>query len=461
MATYNDLPLFQFVLDPNEPSDGIKAVALVDEPAIDSKAKFFDSKLKHKFVSIDGDEYEGKVAGLLLRHSYPILRMDENQNYYYGEFSQETVKELQEKFHKELQSNNVNTDHEDDQKVDAYMVEDFIIHSEELLKHVQSMGIEEAQLGDWYGVYQIDDEETFKRIVDGELTGFSIEAWLDVEMRKVLKNNEDFKKLFKMDNKESKNLLLRFFDFLKNQIETFESESTEEELEEKKFEEELVPDEGFVLVWGEIGEKVSKKYTNDAGEEVIEDAGEGRYVVESGMEIVVDAESNLVEIVEPAPAEEEASAESTEEEMAEEAPAEETPEEMAAEEAPAETEEELAEEDTSVKGDLKALLDSLLGEHDDGEFYVSVYKEDGEYRWGSVSMYKDLKFAKEVEENEQKLTDRIAELEKQLGVEPASDPKLGNEETEDAPKEFKDMTAYERLAAKNGWEKYPTIKMVQ
>ena len=436
MATHNDLPLVQFTFDPDEASDGIKAVALVDVPAIESAAIHFDKDKKvAKFVKVDDKEYEGKVAGLLLRHSFPILRADKDENFYYGEFSKEVVKGLQEKFHKELQSNNVNADHSDN-KIDAYLVSDYIIESEEMLKHVNTvLGHEDAQIGDWFGIYKIDDVETFERVVEGELTGFSIEAFLEVEFNKIIKNNNDLNKLFKMDNKDSRNLLNKFFDFMKNQIDTFEEETVETTETETTLESVLVPEEAFTANFTEVGAEVTKTYTNEAEEEVTEAIGEGTFVLEDGRSIIVDADSNLTEIVEAV-----VEAEVVEEKLAE-----------------TEVVEAEVETDDAVKTDMKTLLDSILGEHENGEFYVSVYKQDGEYKWGSVSMYKDLQFTKEVEKTELELKTKITELETKLSDEPASDPVLGNEVVVDV-KDTTKMTAYERLAAVNGWENAPVLK---
>jgi len=487
------LPTFQFTFDESDVASGIKCVSLVDVPAIDSKAFFFNKEnRKAKFVKIDGEEYEGKVAGLLLRHSYPILRQAENGDYYNGEFSQEVVKELQQKFHKELQSNNVNTGHDDDAKVDAYMVEDFIISTEELLSHVKAKGIEEAQIGDWYGVYQIDNAETFQKVVDGELTGFSIEAYLDVAMRKLLKNNNDFQKLFNMDKKE-RSLLKKIFDFMSSKIEDFEDEVTND------FESELVPEENWTINWTEVGAEVTKTYMNEADEEVTEAVDAGTYTTESGIQIVVGEDGMLAEVIaaepvvedEPVAAAEEAAGDSTvaytevgqpvtvdgnpapegnitldsgvvlvvdaDGNLAEivEAPAAE--EEAAKLEAETEVETEVEAEET-VTGDIKALLDGLLGQHEDGEFYLSVYKQDGEYKWGSVSMYKDLKLAKEVEDEKAELLSKIEKLEKEVGEQPAADPALGIESKDEKPVDTKNMSAYERLVAENGWENAPVIR---
>ncbi len=436
--TKDKLPVFQFTLDEDDASSGIRCVALVDVPAIDSKAFFFSKTAKSKFVKVDDKEYEGKVAGLLLRHSYPILRQAETGEYYYGEFSQTVVKQLQERFHKQLQSNNVNTDHSDSDTVDAFMVSDFLISSEELLAHVKAQGIEEAQLGDWYGVYQINVEtdkgkEAFERVVKGELTGFSIEAYLDVEMRKLLKNNNDFNKLFPM-NKKEKNLFKRFLTFMEQQVEQFE---------EVKADSELVPEQNFTINWTEVGEDVTKTYVPEGSEEsVTEPAGEGTFITESGLSIVVDADSKLVEVVEAAP--EEAPAE-------EEASKEEKPTEMAAEEKP--------KEEEKPNSDLKAMLDALLGQYGDGDFSIMVSKSGDEYKWGSVSMWKDLRFAKDVEAEVAVLNEKIEKLEKENGEQPAVTPDLGLGTPTGKPDvDYSKLSAYERIALDNGWQNIPKVQ---
>jgi len=328
-----------------------------------------------------------------------------------------------------------------------------------LLSHVKTKGIEEAQIGDWYGVYQIDNEETFQKVVEGELTGFSIEAYLDVEMAKLFKNNNDYKKLFKMD-KEKRNLLKQIFDFMSSKIEEFETEETPVVAE---LESELVPEENWTINWGEVGAEVTKTYTNDADEEVTEPVEAGTYVTDSGIQVIVGEDGMLEEVI-AAPAEEEPeeAAEVAEENLEAETPAaeetEETPETLAAEETPAE---ETPADDEAVSGDIKALLDKLLGQHDDGEFYLSVYKADGEYKWGSVSMYKDLKLAKEVEDKEKELNDKIVALEKEVGKAPAADPALGIEPEKNKGVDTENMSAYERIVAENNYENAPTFRQAR
>jgi hypothetical protein len=259
-------------------------------------------------------------------------------------------------------------------------------------------------------------------------------------MRKLLKNNNEFNKLFPM-NKKEKNLFKRFLTFLEQQIEQFE---------EVKAESELVPEQNFVINWTEVGAEVTKTYTPEGGEEITEAVGEGTYVTESGLSIVVDANSNLVEVVEK-----------TEEEPAPEAPVEEKKEEkveQSAEPKPEEMAKEEKPEEEKPNTDLKAMLDALLGQYGDGDFSIMVSKQGDEYKWGSVSMWKDLRFAKDVDAEVAVLNEKIQKLEKEAGEKPATTPDLGFETPVEKPVDTSKMGAYERIALENGWQNVPKVQ---
>ncbi len=182
------IPIVKFDIDEDMKSSGVKAISLVDQPAIESNFKYFNKQeKKSNYIQLSG--YEGVVAGLALIPDKEILRFDSAGNPFFGYFTVEVIKKLRNKFHKELMTNNVNTDHNDKNFIDAYLIESFLIDDEYKLESVKSKGIEEATLGSWFVSYKVDDPETFKRVVSGELNGFSIEVSLQ-SFYKVNQNKE-------------------------------------------------------------------------------------------------------------------------------------------------------------------------------------------------------------------------------------------------------------------------------
>ncbi len=193
----------KFEIDPNEPISGVKAISLVDEPAIMSNFEYFNKAKKidkfQKFI-VDGKEFEGVTHGLVLKPDIDILRYDALGEPYYGYFTAETIKSIRDKYHREMMTNQFNTDHNGDNMIDAYLIESFIIDSEERLADVKKKGIEDATMGSWYVQAKIDDAEAFQRVVNGELNGFSVEVYLD----KILEKN-NYKKDIKIFNRKNLN----------------------------------------------------------------------------------------------------------------------------------------------------------------------------------------------------------------------------------------------------------------
>jgi len=310
------LPVYEFLIGDDE-NDGVDTISLVSQPAMQSEFVVLDEQVrKPRYIALksDEEEYKGIVAGLSLIPNKLIYRVDEETGEEYnGYFSVETIEKIRNKYHSEVQNlKSVNKEHNSQDKVDAYLVESYLLNSQSRVDEVISQGIEEAVEGAWYTAFKIEDEDTFNAALEGEFTGFSVEAFLNRELRAIEMSKKN--KLKVKTKKMKKNLVQRL------------QERVLKVLSEVNFEDMLVPELAVVATWGEVGEEVTKTYENADGEEVTEPIGEGEFVVEDGRTLVVDADSNLVEtrdavVEEEAPAEEEMAAEETEE-TTEEAPAE-------------------------------------------------------------------------------------------------------------------------------------------
>jgi len=414
------MKIFEFLIGEDDDT-GVKTISLVDSPAMESDFIAFDKQDKKlKYISLEkqGDEYKGIVAGLSMIPDKLIYRIDpETQEEYYGYFSQKTIEQIRNKYHKEMQTSNVNLDHNANAYIDAYLIESYILNTEARVEEVKAQGIEGATIGAWYTQFKIDDEEVFQKVLDGEFNGFSIEAYLNRELTTfgaAMKNN--FKE---KEKKMKKNLIQKFKDFLVT-LEAEESVSI-------SLEDALVPEQGFTLSWGEVGAEVTKTYTNDAGEEVTEPVGQGEFTIEDGRVVVVDENSMLIEV-------REAEAEPEEEP----APAE----EPAPEEEVAAAEEEPADE-KPAKSDLDKSLNELLDLTKNGDYSVMVSVQDGKVSYGAISSWTEIRMASEVDA----LQAKIAELEQKLS-EPIAEPKLTDSTITSG--DVKELTVYERVAKRKG-----------
>lgn len=166
----------KFEIDENDKVTGVKTMSIVDKPAIQSEFIAFSEE--KSFVELKAEGYKQVVAGLALIPDKDILRSDENGQPYNAYFTTEGIERIRNKFHKELMTDRVNVDHKQTGYIDAFLVESFIIDSQERLADVTTKGIQGAVLGSWFVAYKIEDAETFKRVLLGELRGFSVEIFV-------------------------------------------------------------------------------------------------------------------------------------------------------------------------------------------------------------------------------------------------------------------------------------------
>ena len=406
----NKIPTFEFLIDDSEDS-GVKTLSVVTSPAMESSFITLDKQdKKSKYVFIDKDEkqYKGIVAGLAIIPDKMIFRQDEEGNDYQGFFSIETIEKIRNKYHKEVMNlKSVNIEHSD-VFIDAFLIESYILDTEERVNEVKSKGIEEATLGSWFTAFKIENKEVFNACVSGVFNGFSVEAFLDREL-KLSVNNNNFKKIKTM----KKNLLER----LKMRVNKI--------LDEVNFEESLVPELNVTLVWDEVGSDVTKTYVNDDELEVTEPIGVGEFVVEDGRIIVVDENSMLVEVRDAV----------VEEELVEEEVVIVEPEVSG----DTVVEEELVEEVVIENDIAAATLGELIDVTKDGSYSISVVVLDGVITEANVSAEQNL--------IAQELNDKIKELELKLS-EPIAEPKLTDKKVIDG--EVLELTVYEKIAKRKG-----------
>lgn len=282
----NRLPVFEFLIDDSIES-GVKAISIVAEPAFGSAALRFNNDIpKPKFVAF-GEKKKQIIAGFLILANTPVYRVDPEFGEYMGYFSPETITKIIEKYHQEMLTNQVNLDHDSQAYIDAFMIEDYQVDSEARVQDLASRGLVHPNaMGSWYGAMKIKDPAIFEAIDrSGEMTGFSVEAFLDrimVDFNKEVKNkiiNDKVKSEMKKINKTIKEKILSIFADI------------------DKFERALVPELAFEIEWTEVGEPVMQVIPaiDENGEETLQPIGQGEFVTEMGI-IVVDEASNLVEV---------------------------------------------------------------------------------------------------------------------------------------------------------------------
>jgi len=101
-----------------------------------------------------------------------IPRRDAMGNLFHVFFSQETIREIAEKFMKEQKLHNTDVNHNDEVVQENTLLESWLV--EDPKKDKSSLYGFDVPKGTWMTSYKINNSETWKKIKDGELNGFSI-----------------------------------------------------------------------------------------------------------------------------------------------------------------------------------------------------------------------------------------------------------------------------------------------
>lgn len=205
----------------------VTAISLVSEPAImESFVTFNKDKKMEMFMNND----KMQVMGPVLIPDQKIYRNNDGYEYYIV-FSQNAIEQLSRKFLTELRNNQWSIQHEEETS-SVSIVESWIKTGSEDKSNMFGFNM---PVGTWMVTAQINDIDLWQKIKRGDMTGFSIEAWLNLDE---ITNN--FNKQSNM-NKEEK--MAKFVETLKQFISEFleSDEPATNEVEPK--EEEVVEEE--------------------------------------------------------------------------------------------------------------------------------------------------------------------------------------------------------------------------
>jgi hypothetical protein len=128
---------------------------------------------QYKFA-VDNDQQI--VVGPMMIPNKLILRVDDEGEPYQVYFSEETIREIAYRMMEQKKLDEINLEHQQDDTVDGYMLESWIIEDVENDKQ-QVYGMNHPK-GSWMGMYKIEDPEVWELVKNGTVTGFSIEAYL-------------------------------------------------------------------------------------------------------------------------------------------------------------------------------------------------------------------------------------------------------------------------------------------
>lgn len=118
------------------------------------------------------DEDRRVVTGPLMIPNKFILRRDENGEPYYIFFKKETIRKMAEKFLKLGKQNNTDVQH-DNQVTNKNTLLESWISEDKMYDKAYKMGFA-LPMGTWFVSYKINDDDTWNRVKNKELRGFSL-----------------------------------------------------------------------------------------------------------------------------------------------------------------------------------------------------------------------------------------------------------------------------------------------
>lgn len=268
------------------------AISLVDEPAVDSNFIAL-SKQKPMEFKIQNEERR-MLYGVALRADYPIYRRYGDEEFYLT-FGKDAIRRLMTKFMKNFGQRSWTKDHMDFAE-GLTVVESWIVEDVENDK-AKALGIENFSEGSWCIGVKVDDDEIWQSIKDGRWSGFSVEAWVDMEeIEKEIKNQKINKENKEIDMAVKKSK----FDEMMDKIKSIISDAvTEADGEETETQEEIVEEAADA-----VEEVVNEEETTEEVVEAAEDETPNEEIVNDVVDTVQEetetteeAVDNLQEII--------------------------------------------------------------------------------------------------------------------------------------------------------------------
>ena len=192
------------------------AISLVENPAIDSEFVALEKEEEEKEKVFLSSDEKHMVYGAVLIPDKDIYRKTNGGHYI--NFSKESIEKMSQDIMKEYRQSNIKTDHKTEVD-DVCVVESWIVEDSYRDKS-NALGIEVPE-GTWMAGVKVNNPDTWNRIKNGELKGFSVESIL------AYSEVEEFEKQIENDmNIETNDEM--FWSKLKNVITELFSKQTEE-----------------------------------------------------------------------------------------------------------------------------------------------------------------------------------------------------------------------------------------
>lgn len=200
MKFYNGLPVYKMKIDESDLT-GVEYISLVDFPAIEKNfVAMSDVKL---YASLNDKQI---LTGPVMIPDLCIYRNDPKLGEYYVVFDANEISKISKKFNKEQRTLGINYKHQSNSQVNsAVIIEQWFITDKQNDKS-NSFGFD-LPVGTWMVSVYIEDKDFWtNEIKTGNVRGFSIEGFLNLEMCKHTNTIEDmYNKLSDILNKNKMN----------------------------------------------------------------------------------------------------------------------------------------------------------------------------------------------------------------------------------------------------------------
>lgn len=176
MKYYNGLPLYRIAINPENETEGMDAISLVDDPAVGDL--FLKFAKEEKLLQFTANEEKHIITGVALSCNLPIYRIIDGVECYVL-FDREAIETLVLDYSRKNLFNSVNIQHNDENFVDGvYMIESYFVNRERGIAPVEFPNIEN---GSYIVSFKVTDNELWEQIkTGGMLNGFSIQGFFDI-----------------------------------------------------------------------------------------------------------------------------------------------------------------------------------------------------------------------------------------------------------------------------------------
>lgn len=180
----------------NDEDGFVDKISIVNNPAIEVDFMYFNKQETFKIVDND----RRVVTGPAMIPNMLIDRLDENGELYKVFFSEASIIKASQKYFKNNNNNNVNTDHINE--VDGVSIfESWIVEDADNDKS-KKLGFSGLPNGTWMISYLVDNDQVWEDVKMGKFKGFSIEGSF-IEQKSDEDLYQDIMDLLKLQNTDN------------------------------------------------------------------------------------------------------------------------------------------------------------------------------------------------------------------------------------------------------------------